>query len=242
MMKRSSIAAVILALGLCFALPNPAFAQPDAGGATAVSGPRFTIEATKFRAVNETWYDWAGSDEIVFEYQVNDRTMISGIYESVDAGDVLAINGGQRCIYPAFDPDRRRNARWSCAPAGGPAPVTVTINLYEFDGSLDQTPLATFCVGRGRGDDSDVACAFETEFASRLGRYRLTFSQSELLRAMPQIGMWMTKTIRIDSCSAMITVANGACSGATWLPGYFAYDVTLLVRRQPNGGGTVVER
>lgn len=217
---------------------TPAVAQPI-GGATGVLGPRFTVEATKIKAINETWTDWLASDEIVLEYRAGDRHMITGVYGDMDSGETRSINGGQRCIYPAFDPDRTNNFRWSCHPDGGPLPATITLNLYEYDGFIDEFPIAGFCVS---GGDVSIGCRDETRLASRIGRYRLTLKEAEMLRAMPTVGSFMTKTVRIDSCSALITIENGACAYWSWWPGYFAYDVTLFIRRLRNGVEPVVEQ
>ena len=211
-------------------------AQPGRPGLdnTALSQPRFTVEAIGLKAVDETGFDFFGSDEIVARFTGNDQQMFTRAYGSMDRGENHAVRGRERCIYPAIDPDGIYNHMWSCRPGGGPAPVTVTIDLYEYDGlvrGLLTNPLS-FCLS---GDNDILSSCDPARYSSTsIGSYRLTFTAAQLVAAMPNSGMSISRTLRVDNCSRTVTIDNGACAYWSWLPNYAAYDVTIRVTRQPN--------
>jgi hypothetical protein len=216
----------------------PGFAQPPAvgcDGTNALTRARYTIEAINFRALDETGIDSTGSDEIVARFTVEDQQMFTGEYGSVDRGETHPFRARQRCIFPAVDPDGARDGTWWCQAGGRPGPVTFTITLYEHDGGLRHflTNPLQFCLEGG--SDLMTRCDTSTLESTVIGSYRLTYSEAELAVAMPRVGMYSTKTILIDRCSAPVTIRNEICGYSPLMPNYSAYRVSIRITRKPDG-------
>jgi hypothetical protein len=230
----------LLSLGLLSAaiaapIAVPALAQPTIGDLTNVNRPNFTVEAVSLKAIDETGVDFFGSDEIIVRFAVDNHLIFTDVFEDMDRGNTRAFPARMACITPAVDPDQLKNHNWSCAPAGRAAPITFDITLYEYDGALRGllTNPTLFCLTAS--DDLFSDCHERTSLQSlALGQYRQAFTQAELLAALPTVGTSMTRRLRIDNCSAFVTIDNGACAYWSWLPGYFAYDVTVRVTRNAN--------
>ena len=91
------------ALGAYLLLGAVAQAQPVHNPLNAlIPEPRFKLEALRFKAINETGFDWPGSDEVyvtihVPTHQVATRSKIFG---DVDAGETNYFPLEQSCILP----------------------------------------------------------------------------------------------------------------------------------------------
>ncbi len=128
------------AVGACLLLPIGAGAQPIGG----LNEPRFKLEALRFKAIDETGFDWLGSDEVKVVIWVLDypptRT-ITKKFENVDTGDTMSIPLDQSCILPIaglstihaniFRGDE--GDTWSCAIGGAPGPFSFKVELREID-------------------------------------------------------------------------------------------------------------
>lgn len=173
-------------------------ASPPNSAGDGVARPRYMVEAINFKALNETGIDFLGSDEIVARFAANDRMSFSGIYGGVDTGDIVAFRSGQRCIYPAIDPDGTYNHRWSCNSRGGPGPVSFQITLYEFDGDLRgmlTNPLS-FCLHGG--NDLLAGCDVKP-MSLAIGSGYVAFTEAEMAALMPTVGMSVERMVPIAS-------------------------------------------
>lgn len=205
----------------------PAAAQP-------LASARFYVEAVQMRVIDETGPDWPGSDEIIALFNNGEYEMATVKYENMDTGDTRLFLSGNRCIWPAVDPDREWNESWFCAEAGGAGPVTFTVSLYEHDGSWRNIFLESGFCAEGRSDDVvplPRGCTINPNATNLVGRYRMTISQADLVNSMPNVGDTYTNAFRVDNCSETVTVDDGSCASWSALPTYAAYDVTYLITR-----------
>jgi hypothetical protein len=223
-----------VALGMISAAPVFAQPTPVGGGTVIPSRARFVVVAENFVARDETGVDWTGSDEILLRYSVDNYDLFTGEYGDVDWGERHNIKPEQRCIAPAIDTDGQKNRAWACQWTGRAAPIIMTISAYEYDGTLrfllTHLPPHGFCAPGS--SDLLVGCDREVGESNLIGKYRLKLTEAELVAALPRPGMSITRRLRIDGCSALITIDNGACAGSQWWNG--AYDVNIRIHRVRN--------
>lgn len=199
------LAGATIAFGLASASPVSAQSpvrikgQTSAASGSGLTRARYVVEATTFKALDETGIDIFGSDEIVARFSANGRSTFTGIYGDVDTGETHNFRSGQQCIYPAIDPDGAYNHSWSCNSRGAFGPLNFQITLYEFDGTLRQflTNSTQFCLHGG--DDLMTGCD-DIQLASiAIGSRHVTFTEAELAAAMPTVGMSVTKMVPIGT-------------------------------------------
>jgi hypothetical protein len=198
--------------------------------------PHYIFEAIQMYVVDETGIDWTGSDEVVAHFKSDSTELFTGVYGDLDTGETRAFRSGQRCITPAIDPDGVVNASWGCDPRGRAGPVTFTITLYEFDGTLRHflTNSTQFRVCGGQGDlRGGGRCAVPLE-STVIGRYRVSYTEADLARANLRPGQSYSEAILIDNCSEMVTIHEGICGYSNSLPNYAAYRVTIRITRMPD--------
>ena len=106
--------------------------------------PRFKVEAVRFRAIDKSGYDWAGSDEIIVVIHIpayNVR-IASRVFGDVDSGDTRTFAPNQSCIlsiagtrageFNDFRADEGKT--WTCSANGAPGPIPLfTVEMYEKD-------------------------------------------------------------------------------------------------------------
>ena len=118
--------------------------------------PHFIVEAVSFKAVDESGRDLPyTSDEVFAWFRTSspDAAMVTRTYENVDTSDVETFDAQQSCIWPAIDPDARRNGRWACEPGGRRGPIQFRVTLYDDDTELPDAGLRFgVCGSRGLGD------------------------------------------------------------------------------------------
>jgi len=239
--RSRSILIVALVLTYADLVASAAYSQPTAAvtrGNSNFIRPQFSIKAVYLKAIDETGIDALGSDEIVARFMANDNSMLTGKYGSVDNGEIHFFRTPESCIYPAIDTDGARNQRWRCDQRGRPGPVTVTVDLYEYDGlirAMLTDPILDFEICGASDVATGSSCSGIRNEITTIGRYRLTFTEAELVDAMPREGMRLTRTLRIDDCSGFVTFENGICVGS--LPWEAAYDVKIEITRTKNGPG-----
>jgi hypothetical protein len=65
--------------------------------------PQFVAEAVSFKAIDESGYDWAGSDEVYAVFSdLNSKLMdlVTSQHGDVDAGETRTFGTDERCIAP----------------------------------------------------------------------------------------------------------------------------------------------
>jgi hypothetical protein len=144
-MSRLLIAAVAAAL-LVMAVPAGAQLPPDTQDLTPGETPLYGVKVHAFKAIDESGYDAAGSDEVFGIFSSNrGRLVRTSNYGDVDTGESRMIKLGERCLAPQHLSSGRVTVpgevlwapddTWNCPSSkGGVAgPITLSLNLWEDD-------------------------------------------------------------------------------------------------------------
>ena len=179
-------AALLLA---ALAAVSPIAAQPVRGGddgrVITISVPQFVVHAVKFRAVDETGWDWPGSDEVhwVFaDWQPFDERATT-VYGNVDSGETKTFRAVDQCIAPQPDCTRGVNI------------VRFAVAAWEKDPDVGFSGLFGLQKPR-RANSHDM---YETGISSGddlIGRVQVGFSQQQLLGSLPNVGDVVEREIR----------------------------------------------
>jgi hypothetical protein len=122
----------------------PAGAQLTPGTQTVSGEPLYTVEVHAFTAIDESGYDFTGSDEIfgIFRSNRGDKVRTS-TYGDVDTGEFRRITSGERCLAPQhlLSGDTVPGwlwapyNTWDCPPSEGgvPGPIELILELWEDD-------------------------------------------------------------------------------------------------------------
>lgn len=153
------------------------------GGTGQVRRPRFKVELISIDAVDETGWDWTGSDEPVVVSDTAEHRIHTSVFEDVDSGDVVTIPPSQSCIWPIADVG---DASWTCKPEGGAAPLRFVVSLWEWD---DPAPLGGFCVFRGgvMPAGAELPCRDSLGWLFSSGVH--SYSEADLVKELPSPGM-----------------------------------------------------
>jgi hypothetical protein len=208
-----------------------------AGGADTVLGPRFVVKAVSFEALDETSWDWAGSDEVLFTVRTPQYTLIGKRYVDIDSdGDVHAFEQEVNCIAPAIDNDGRYNLAWQCSSEGMAAPFSFVVGAYEQDSDRLQAIIDLFSGAGGFGEEQNTERSdlhnpndniLREEFYPNvlIGKEDIRYSLAELLDKLPQVGQSFTaKMILVGGCDGSTTTSP--CRGNEPL-----YEMTYQITR-----------
>jgi hypothetical protein len=189
MSEPARILALALAINVVCCLP--AMAQPVP---PALPGklPSFKIEAVKFKCLDETGYDWLGSDEIRIGIESSFARIISREFGDVDTDETRSFKPEESCILPVGEKDGdilgalvAPSVRWSCSASGAPGPFSFEVTMVEVDvdlfGFSQPPPVA--------GGANDL-----------IGRRTVAFTAEELAAAMPAVGDTAEETITLGPC------------------------------------------
>lgn len=156
--------------------------------------PMFKVEARGFTAVDETGWDWAGSDEIYAVWRANVivSTLIQG---DVDSGESFDFHPLQTCIYPvagdALLIDGRyggADSGWICKDEGAASPIQFFVNFYEDDSPWTHFP---FCFS------GSIVKDCEDQF---VGKYTGNWNTEQLIEILPVVGAVQDFTVQLDPC------------------------------------------
>ena len=92
---------LVFCLSAHVAAPPAASAQPD--GKLIILVPQFVAEAVRFKAIDESGFDWPGSDEVyaVFsDLNPNLTDLVTSTFENVNTGTTRDFGPDERCIAP----------------------------------------------------------------------------------------------------------------------------------------------
>jgi hypothetical protein len=217
-MRVSRIAVLALALSVCAAsagaqdvdpgLRNAPAAQAPhrrpgpADNAAAITDevrtPRYIVEQIRFHAHDESGdWDW-GSDEIISNVFTSGYILASREFGDVDTGETRNFPAYQRCIYPAYDPDGRRNGRWACRPEGAAGPIHFTVGLRESDTEIFPSGACLYSATDMLGHRCDLHLSASND----LGVYTVIMSEAQLLAAMPNVGDRFERPLFVgDGCT-----------------------------------------
>jgi hypothetical protein len=193
---------------------------------------RYTVKLVSFKALDETWCDACGSDEIRFVIRTPDYALFSSLIGNVDENVPQTL---ERCIQPAVDADIRYNHEWECDERGKAPPFSFTIAAYE-DG--DDQPLwpFSFCgdnlqVFDERGPDifRPTATFCIEEYGDFIGKEKVELKLEDL-DELREPGQSFLRSIHlIGGCDA----SERPCSSG----GSPDYLVFYEVRRVPDAAG-----
>jgi hypothetical protein len=170
---------------LAAAPAQPAIAPlTDGGQVIHIVSPRFVATAVKFKAIDETGWDWLGSDEVhaVFaDFNPVDERATS-VYGDVDSGETKTFRDADRCIAPQPNCDH------------GTSSLHFAVALWEADWTisgdllgLDKPTLAhsheMYEHGIDSGDDL-------------IGRAEIDLSQVQLVSMLPAVGSFADTTVK----------------------------------------------
>ena len=218
-----------------FAQARPASPQPeDAGRPTIAEASRATswdtiqwierrykIEAMRFKARDESGFDWMGSDEVMIRTDDAKGWTVSDEIGGIDSGDTHHFDPAKSCIV-AVRPGIVVLGKTSvCVDTGEPAPLGFQVEFWEKDFGVP-TGFCLFgppspgqhggphCVNDGNGDDF-------------IGRARIDYSTQELEAALPHVGDELIESVTLFPC-----IDDGACGGWDFPDYTFTWRVTRL--------------
>ena len=220
----------------------PAPAQPDEAASPGIEAlpsdfpwdtividwtePRYKIEALRFKARDESGFDWAGSDEVMVTTEDPEGWTVSEEIGDIDSGDTHEFNPAASCVV-AVRPGVVLLGKTSvCDEVGEPAPLSFLVEMWEKDGI--GFPPGEFCLVLPPDPLSDrhggPHCPNDGEGDDFLGRARIELPAQELEARLPNVGAEHIQTVVLFPCGDNV----GACAG--WdLPDYsFTFRVTRL--------------
>jgi hypothetical protein len=161
------------------AAPQGARGQPHGfpEGTIDIMVPQFVAEAVRFKAIDESGYDWPGSDEVraVFsDLNPNLVDLVTKKFEDVDAGETFKFGPDERCIAPRPKCDH-----------GVSEILHFKVSFWEADDPPPHFP--HFCYGDAPGVHYWLrhgVCVGD----DLIGRGEVLMSREQLLAALPRVG------------------------------------------------------
>jgi hypothetical protein len=171
---------------------------------------RFQLEALSFRALNETGWDWLGSDEVYVAIHVPARKIatVTQLFENVEAGETTNIPANQSCILAIAGVSRPTTLwadngdRWSCSDNGAPGPISFTVWLWEHDGCWG-------CFAHGQEVEGGEPQPESGD--SLIGRHTVEFSREELIAL--QVGQVVEESATLSPCIPTPEAPLKGCGG-----------------------------
>jgi len=179
--------AIVIAALATVSMPQPAVGQPN-----AFRTPQFAATAVSFKALQETHWNWTGSDEVfgIFYDFMGIGINKTPAFGDVDAGETRNFSAPSSCIsvQPACD--------------RGPSSLAFGVALVEEDysfagfchGALDTSgPPPTPEEYEKAFDDYNGTCPGD----DLIGKTKVKLTQDELLAALPTVGASFDRTVRL---------------------------------------------
>jgi hypothetical protein len=200
------------------------------GPGQSVGEPRYTVELVSFKALDESGYDWNGSDEVFGLFSSNRGYSVRTVKQGdVDSGNSRAFGSQERCLTGQrvlsggvdrgwlIAPD---GTRWDCDPRGVPAPIVLRLELLEDDDCNAFFPSCFNTYSPPVRDPND----------DLIGRAVPTYSASELASRLPRVGnTWTTSFTLGGPCGHQ---PPGHVCGTSWFSSTGPeYRLTINIRR-----------
>ena len=134
--------------------PGPGPQIPPAN----LPGPRFVVQALRFRANDESVTDWLGSDDVFAVWEADNVMAATHVFENIDTGDTGTFGVTERCIMPiepitvtgsATELSAESGDSWRCVQHGHAGPLSFNVRLFEDDSVLEFWEWACFRRGNG---------------------------------------------------------------------------------------------
>ncbi len=242
-MTTKQLTTAIASLGLVASVvaiaPGVASAQhagPSAPGAEVERfepTARFIVEADSFTAIDESGFDWAGSDEVYAIWSTGRSGVSTSVVDDVDTGDTIMFPSTERCIYPIQGPPRgvllsgERGDAWTCADGGGFAPVEFRVWLFEADYPFECTEqsMVEGVVLQSCADDM-------------IGFFEFSLDESQLVQTFAFEGSTRLITRRMGGPCGY--VPPGEVKGCSGLGSGPEYDFRFRITRVADASGEVL--
>jgi hypothetical protein len=136
--------------------------------------PQFVAEAVSFKAIDESGYDWSGSDEVyaVFsDLNPNLLDLVTSTYGDVDTGETRTFKTDERCIAPRPKCDH-----------GVSQILHFKLSFWERDEFPNE-----FCYGDSLGLHESLRkgkCSYD----DLIGREEVLMSREQLLARLRRVG------------------------------------------------------
>jgi len=210
---------------------GPIAAPPD--GAPAIHRERYKVEAVGFHAVDESGWDFWGSDDIYASWRDPASGYISrtSVYEEVDTGDTRYLNAHQNCILPVDDQPSNHTVPNNvdaqvCSHVGGASgPFEFEIALFVRHDSWGPEFCPSTPWGIGPICDGD----------DLIDQKMVSFTAAELEAAVPHVGDTYQESVPIRTGCGVPESQNDV-GGCMWDngPDYrFIYQITRLPDQEP---------
>lgn len=185
---------------------------------------RYKIEAMRFKARDETGFDWPGSDEVMVETSDAKGWTVSNKIGNIDSGDTHDFDPAKSCIV-AVRPGVVVLGKTSvCDGTGEPAPLSFEVEIWEKDGFGFP---AGFCAPLSPAADGHAGphCANDQNGDDFIGHAQIDLPAQDLETALPNIGDELIETVVLSPCEG-----GGVCGG--W--GFPDYSFTYRITRLPD--------
>jgi hypothetical protein len=194
-----------------------------------LGGPLYSVEVHGFTALDESGYDWSGSDEVFGRFRstrgYSTKTRVQG---NVDSGDFRRFGNQERCLAPqrilAGRPFQSLlvapGDRWDCRPStpGVLAPIGLTLELWEDDACGHFPECFDSTSPEGIVDPND----------DLIGRIERTYTSVELERRLREVGDVMVDHFILGGACGHRP--NGGCVKSWGDPTGPEYKLTINIR------------
>lgn len=242
-LRHALIGSVVVLLGLFGCSTAPKASEADFAAARIKVERRYKVEALRFKALDETWYDspwfapWISDEVMVILRDPARKVMsVSRIFEDVDTNETRTFGPRENCILPISNVQNdwlwKPGESWSCAGAGVAGPFYFIVEMYEADSDTWNDIYNCFVelgcpfgIAIGYPESSHTF----TKGDELIGKRSLTFSAEELAAALPYVGDYVEETITLGPC-----FDERGCVESPGLPTGPEYTFSYRVTRLPN--------
>ena len=188
---------------------------------------RYKIEAIRFKARDESGFDWLGSDEVMVQTNDAKGSTVSREIGGIDSGDTHNFDPAKSCIVAVRPGVVVLGESSVCEEVGEPAPLGFRVELWEQDSigfpyGFCLGSVGTPEPGRHVGPYS-AGCQDGTGFSDFIGSARIDYPTQELEVGLPHVGDEVIESVTLDPCPDL-----AACAG------YPDYTFTWRVTRLPD--------
>lgn len=183
--------------------------------------PRYKVEAMRFKARDETGYDWWGADEVMVETHDAKGWTVTDEIGGIDSGDTHKFDPAKSCIV-AVRPGIVVLGKTSvCDGVGEPAPLGFRVEMWEKDFSIFGFP--NKCLTGGPETHAGSHCANDGMGDDFIGHAQIDLTAQELEAKLPSVGSEHIETVVLNPCR------GGDVCDVTFGPDYsFTFRVTRL--------------
>ena len=182
---------------------------------------RYKVEAMRFKARDETGWDWTGADEVMVETNDPKGWTVTDEIGGIDSGDTHKFDPAKSCIVAVRPGIVVLGKSSVCDEVGEPAPLGFKIEMWEKDFSIFGFP--NKCLSGGPGTHAGSHCANDGMGDDFIGHAQIDLTAQELEAALPNVGSEHIETVVLNPCRGV-----DVCD-VTFGPDYsFTFRVTRL--------------